>query len=98
MGENYSILFIRVLNGGTDAEDALPFVDDRTRRAAEVKLVADPHCIHVLREPSAIRKLRVLVLVVGLDDQPMLALALFITSSKKNRRNHQNVSFRRRVL
>ena len=42
----------------TDAEDTFSFVDDRTRRAAEVKLVADLHVIHVLREPSAIWKHR----------------------------------------
>merc|ERR1719197_141693 len=57
----------------TDAEDAVAFVDDSPRGPAEVERVANLHLVHVLREPAAIRELRMLILVVGLDDQLHLA-------------------------
>ena len=39
-----------------DIEDALAFIDDRARWSLEVKLVADLHVVHVLREPSTVRE------------------------------------------
>ena len=52
-----------------DVEDALALIDDVAGGTLEVELVADLHVVHVLREPSAVREPRVLILVVRLDHQ-----------------------------